>query len=599
MSTNQEHQGELCYNGDKKEEWTQTVEALNELHDVIYPSVLEKGTRGEWKRVHPDFPDVAGVAATELDPGYKAFEFVSKHQDKINPEKANRQEKSALDVVQTTHKFMTVCVSRVKIHDLYQTLISELTELTTKEHNSSVVLLKLKYQKTKEERLEDEIMKRFTNFEENKSKVMETIKLFKSSSNCLAAEEGLVFNRKFNRNPYINYWKFEEEFRIRGSTLEVYFQDQETLWTDALSSLAEKAAQAQEKTLGLEAIVKTLAESLNNNKIVDLERSKEKEVERVNRRLGAFKELCNEAKDSAEDACLEELQSTVRELKKTQLELKESQFDTDIEMSDEAKLFINGKTSLIREINHRIEFLKKSRRDEEALRKTEMSANLRSMESIKLLPLTGPEDFIAWKKNQLKLNSHTDPYKKAAALLSTIENPDDRSMLINIDDWPKMLSLMNEKYNHQEKLEPALKNKLEGLPKAQTNDQMLCNHRTTLNIYEQLCAMGCKENFDGTLVYNLQQKMTTTAKKEFERFKLHHKEMEDLKQVRLRHKEMEAMQQDPEHDFNVTDNISEASMYMTTNPQDLKVVDKSPEVRRLFLLFIKEESKLLEFTKEE
>ena len=85
MSTNQEHQGELCYNGDKKEEWTQTVEALNELHDVIYPSVLEKGTRGEWKRVHPDFPDVAGVAATELDPGYKAFEFVSKHQDKINP----------------------------------------------------------------------------------------------------------------------------------------------------------------------------------------------------------------------------------------------------------------------------------------------------------------------------------------------------------------------------------------------------------------------------------------------------------------------------------------------------------------------------------
>ena len=75
--------------------------------------------------------------------------------------------------------------------------------------------------------------------------------------------------------------------------------------------------------------------------------------------------------------------------------------------------------------------------------------------------------------------------------------------------------------------------------------------------------------------------------------------MEDLKQVRLHRKEMEAMQQDPEYDFNVTSNISEASVDMTTNPQDLKVVDKSPEVRRLFLLFIKEESKLLEFTKEE
>ena len=151
MFTNEEHQGEFCYNGELKEEWDQHVQQLNHLHDVIYPTVLEKGTRGEWKRVHPDFPDVAGVAATELFPGYKAFEFVKKHQDKINPEKANRQEKSALDVVQTTQKFMDICVNRVKIHGLYSTLINELTELTTKEHNSSVVLLKLKNQKTKEE----------------------------------------------------------------------------------------------------------------------------------------------------------------------------------------------------------------------------------------------------------------------------------------------------------------------------------------------------------------------------------------------------------------------------------------------------------------
>ena len=54
----------------------------------------------------------------------------------------------------------------------------------------------------------------------------------------------------------------------------------------------------------------------------------------------------------------------------------------------------------------------------------------------------------------------------------------------------------------------------------------------------------------------------------------------------------------PNYTFNVTD-ISEASEDVKTNPQDLKVVDNSPEVRRLFLLFIKEECKLLEFTKEE
>ena len=178
------------------------------------------------------------------------------------------------------------------------------------------------------------------------------------------------------------------------------------------------------------------------------------------------------------------------------------------------------------------------------------------MESIKLLPLTGAEDFIAWKKNQVKLNSHTDPYKKAAALLSTIKSPEDRAMLINIDDWTKMLSLLNEKYNHQEKLVPALKNKLESLQKAQTDELMLSNHRTTINVYEQLCAMGCKEVFDGTVVYNLQQKMTADARKDFERFK-------------LRRKEMELMQQDPNYTLNGTDNMSEASVDTDICPSNM------------------------------
>ena len=586
-----ERQGELCYNGDKNDEWVKTVRDLNHLHDMIYPTVLEKKVDGSWKRVHPDFPDVAGILPNELDPGYNAFEFVRKHQDKINPEKANREEKKALDVVQTTHKYMDICVSRVKIYDLYQTMINEITELTTREHSSTVALLKIKLKKAKEEsereKIEDEIMTKFTSFEEAKSKVTDSLKLFKNASSCLAKEEGLAFNRKFNRNEYINYWKLLEEYKIRGVTIEVYLQDQEALWTDALSSLADKPAtqETQEKMSGLEAMMKALAESLSSNKKEDQDRSKKREVERVNRKYSVFQELCKDAKDLAEDAGLEELQSTASELRSLQRELKESQFNPDIDMSVEAKEFIERKSSLIKTLFQRIEVLKMKKEDEETKRKNEVSANLRSMESIKLLPLTGAEDFIAWKKNQIKLNSHTDPYKKAAALLSTIKNQEDRAMLINIDDWTKMLGLLNEKYNHQEKLVPALKNKLEGLQKAQTDEQMLNNHRTTINIYEQLCAMGCKESFDGTVVYNLQQKMTSDGRKNFERYK-------------LRRKEMEAMQQDPNYTFNVTD-ISEASVDVTTNPQDLKVVDNSPEVRRLFLLFIKEESKLLEFTKEE
>ena len=358
----EENLGELSYNGEKVEEWKKTVQDLNYLHDMIYPTILEKKVDGSWKRVHPDFPDVAGILPNELDAGYKAMEFVRNHQDKINPQKCNREETSALDVVQTTYKFMAVCVSRVKIYDLYQTLINELTELTTKECSGSVALLKLKHKKAQEktakENLEDEIMTKFSQFEDSKSKVMETLKLFKTASSCLAKDEGLVFNRKFNRNEYLNYWRLMEEYKIHGSTsIETYLKDQEALWTDVLSSLAEKPAtqETQEKMSGLEAMMKALAESLSSNKKEDQDRSKKREVERVNRKYSVFQELCKDAKELAEDAGLEELQSTASELRSLQRELKEAQFNPDIDMSDEVKTYIDRKCSLEKELIHRIE----------------------------------------------------------------------------------------------------------------------------------------------------------------------------------------------------------------------------------------------------
>ena len=95
----EENQGEFCFNGDKNDEWLKTVQDLNYLHDMIYPTVLEKDTKGGWKRVHPDFPDIAGILPNEMDPGYKAMEFVQKHVDMINPEKANREEKKGFTCI--------------------------------------------------------------------------------------------------------------------------------------------------------------------------------------------------------------------------------------------------------------------------------------------------------------------------------------------------------------------------------------------------------------------------------------------------------------------------------------------------------------------
>ena len=42
----EENQGEFCFNGDKNDEWLKAVQDLNYLHDMIYPTVLEKDTKG-------------------------------------------------------------------------------------------------------------------------------------------------------------------------------------------------------------------------------------------------------------------------------------------------------------------------------------------------------------------------------------------------------------------------------------------------------------------------------------------------------------------------------------------------------------------------
>ena len=145
------------------------------------------------------------------------------------------------------------------------------------------------------------------------------------------------------------------------------------------------------------------------------------------------------------------------------------------------------------------------------------------------------------------------------------------------------MSILNDKYDHQEKLIPTLKNKLDKLPKALTDEMMLENHRTSLNVYEQLKELGAKSCFDGTVIYNLTQKFTMQAKKDFERFKVMQKRLEN---VTINDQTFDE------------DGYGANSVESKKKPLDLEVVDNSPEHRKYFLHFIREEARLLEYTKE-
>ena len=88
------------------------MQALNNLNSSVYPCVLEKGTTGAWKGVHPSYPEMEGFNPEELQPGYQAMDFLLTELVNVDVSKANKDEKSALDVFHSTRKYMESMRSR-------------------------------------------------------------------------------------------------------------------------------------------------------------------------------------------------------------------------------------------------------------------------------------------------------------------------------------------------------------------------------------------------------------------------------------------------------------------------------------------------------
>ena len=573
-----------CYNGDEPQLWTQHVQALNHLHVEIYPRVLEKGLDQNWRRVKLNYPELEGFSSDELQPGYQALDFLSTEMDKIDKAKASRDEQTAMAVfdLERRKNFMAIMKSRIKTRDIHEKIIPECAEMQTNEYNNSVLLLKIQYQRAngvRKDELDKKIIDRFAAYEESKSKMVATLEEFKANSSALAQCEGLTFNENFNPNQYLNYYQMKRYFTVNNKTIKNYWDEQESCWNDCLSCLDNSA---QNKTN-----VEQLPQHQDPNrsrKMLEESRKKEKQAS-FKHKFKMFRDAYKEAEQSLSIGSLEELQASYKEITEVLGQLTELTYDHEIEVSAESVQYIKDSKKLPRELMQKINNIQTQKANESERRKQEFNANQRSLEPVKLPPLNGPENFMAWKKAQKNLNTHTDPYKKAYALQETLKNEQDRKMCENIDDFEKLMTILNERYNRKEKLVPGLKGKLDKLPVAQSDGVMLDNMRTILNVYEQLKEIGAKDCFDGSVVASMIRKLPN-AKKDFERYKIRQKEREYLQANHtLTHDE-------DGHNLSLLQNGDKDKM-------DLNVVDNSPEHRQLFLQFIREEVSVLDYTSEE
>ena len=554
-------EAENCYKGLNPDKWLSSIKEIIDCHNNLFPKVLDKGQLQEWIRVHKDYPKIDNYDKNKMTSCIEAFNFINVEERNIDTEKANTEERRAMEYYQITKNFIKIIENRhglVRIHDK---LIDECDDILNYQFDSDVQMLKIEHQNgdnNLKTEMSKKIMERAQLYKDIKAKIKNTLKVFKTSSKTLAEKENLNFDEKFNKNQYLNYFQFTKNFKIDDESIDDYFKHQEKEWLETMKYLSSQAS--------------------SEAKINSPDLPKESELQNFQLKMKKFTAIYDEAENVLTEAGPKELETYLKRIQSLQDNIYDYQFTSNTDISENSLNMIKKSRKLMRKISERIEEIHNKSTTESENKKQEIQSNLRTMQAIKLMNLTGPEDWIPWKKSQKHLNTHTDPFKKGAALQATLKNPLDIEMCKGIHDFDIIMTKLNDKYNHGDKIVSALKKQLEKLPTAFSNQVLLKNIRLILNVYQQLKDIEAEGQFDGTTVNQLKMKFSEATRLKYEEF------------VR------EIMRSDKTN-IKVIDedgNIVLSNPGVKSNIMDIKIPDKSPEIRKTFLAFIREQAVSLE-----
>ena len=558
---------DTCYKGQSLQKWQEAVTKINECLQSLLPKILVKGPEGNYTKVHPSYPKLEGYDKKQVTSFLEAYSFINKedadghidHELKKDYENENK----SLESMEDLRYLIPIIEQRVKVAITFDRLNNELEEIKAFECDLDVQIILRDYKRgdqDKKEELENKIIDRVKAYRKVKANIERLLKIFQTSSKDLATKEGQNFDENFNPNEYLNYIHFINNYMIDDQSIEEYFKDQEKEWTNLMKDLNSHDPSEVKKN-AVDAPVQKVQESIEN---------------KLNKKMKKLIDFCAEAECVLTEANVKELELNIKKIQKVQEELIDYKYESDILMSKENKSSLERSKKIIRDMLSKVDEIQNKRATDSEKRKQEIQSNIRSMESIKLLHLNGAEDFIAWKKSQLNLNTHTDPFKKAAALLATLKNPEDIQMCKGIYNYEILMEKLDNKYNHQDKIMSALRNKLEKLPFANTTQTLLKNIRLILNVYQQFLDIGAESNFDSTLIISIKKKFNDSTKLEYEKFVKDHKYKSQLKEM-------------VEHGSNDTSKSRDSPSY-----NSLKIANNSKEIRNNFLAFIREQEDAIE-----
>ena len=113
-------EAENCYKGLNPDKWLSSIKEIIDCHNNLFPKVLDKGQLQEWIRVHKDYPKIDNYDKNKMTSCIEAFNFINVEERNIDTEKANTEERRAMEYYQITKNFIKIIENRhglVRIHD--------------------------------------------------------------------------------------------------------------------------------------------------------------------------------------------------------------------------------------------------------------------------------------------------------------------------------------------------------------------------------------------------------------------------------------------------------------------------------------------------
>ena len=504
-----------CYNGENIEEWTRVVQAINAIHIEVFPNILTKDNNQAWLGVEGDFPRREYEQGILVN-GILGFQWIDENLEVIDftsLEAAPREEKSALEIFNLTSGLMRIIKERIKVNKQYDKIIDKSKEIKENEFNNSVLIQKIKYQNGNTEtkdRIRTVLLEKSESYDKIKSEFDEACGKFENMSQDLASIESVPYTADFNKNIFLNFHIFNMEHKIDEKNYKDYLIEQRFMWNEVLNVLDDQSvARVSHKELPKEKPEENKDRIKLKNESFQLE-------------LKNYKEVAGQVELELVSSSLVQLKRDLKEIEMLHNGLQTYMKDPEMNIGEPDKIYIKGIRKLINNLDMKIDDKENKLVKETEKMKADATANIRSLKTVSLAELNGFDDFLAWRKSQKVLNTHTNDFKKARALISTLKNKDDIEMCQGIYDYDVLMSMLEDKYAHADMIIPKMLQKLKNLPNGTSNEIMLKNITTIINIYEQIKAVGKEaiNMFDQTVIDQLKLKLTFSCQTRFARYKI-------------------------------------------------------------------------------